>query len=59
MNWDEIVSKVAIGVVGGAATWFLSSIVMLKNTCSKLKKDLDCAFQKIRVLEGAEDESTD
>lgn len=46
MSFDinSIVANITIGLVGGSATWLLSNI-------TRMRKDINGAFKKIRQLE--------
>ena len=49
MNWEGILTNVTIGIVSGAAGWVIQHI-------TKLRRDVDSAFKKIRTLEEEQNE---
>ena len=59
MDIEEIIAKVAIGVIGGAAAWVMGSIASLRRESTARKKDLNAAFVKIRQLEECNAKRTD
>lgn len=51
MNTNTIITNVVVGLTCMGATGLFGSIVYLHRSVWKLKRDMNCAFSKIRALE--------
>ncbi len=51
MDWGDIFTKIAVAVIPSVATAVVASLRAQERRVSKMRKDLNAAFQKIRAIE--------